>query len=73
MGNGNVERKNERQVHRTYTLLGSDKRPYESETPETYGGHRKGKIYGQLHCRSALRAIEKEGYQTISYKVRRTS
>jgi methylphosphotriester-DNA--protein-cysteine methyltransferase len=45
-----------------YTLLGSDKQPYQSETPGTFGGYRRGKIYGRLDCPSALRAIAKGGY-----------
>jgi methylphosphotriester-DNA--protein-cysteine methyltransferase len=41
--------------------MGADKRLYESSTPGTLGGHRKGKIYGRLDCPSALRAIAKGG------------
>jgi hypothetical protein len=47
---------------KTYKLMGADKRLYESSTPGTLGGHRKGKIYGRLDCPSALRAIAKGGY-----------
>jgi hypothetical protein len=45
-----------------YTLLGSDGRPYRSETPGTLGGYRPGKIYGRLDCPSALRWIAKGHY-----------
>ena len=44
-----------------YTLVGADGRPYDSTTPGTLGGHRKGKGYGRLDCPSALRAIAKGG------------
>jgi methylphosphotriester-DNA--protein-cysteine methyltransferase len=47
---------------KTFTLLGSDKRSYQSDTPGTFGGYRRGKIYGRLDCPSALRAIAKGGY-----------
>jgi len=45
-----------------YTLLGADRRPYLSETPGQFGGHRKNKIYGRLNCPTALRAIAAGGY-----------
>jgi metal binding Ada-like protein len=45
-----------------YTLMGADGRPYQSDTPGTYGGHRGGKLYGRLDCPSALRAIARGGY-----------
>jgi methylphosphotriester-DNA--protein-cysteine methyltransferase len=47
---------------RTWTLVGSDGRPYSSATPGTLGGHRSGKIYGRLDCRAALQAIARGGY-----------
>ena len=47
---------------RTYRLLGPDRRPYESPTPGTLGGHRKSRIYGRLDCPGALRAIARGGY-----------
>lgn len=47
---------------RTYTLLGSDRRPCESPTPGLLGGHRGGRIYGRLDCPTALRSIAKGGY-----------
>jgi Metal binding domain of Ada len=45
-----------------YTLIGPDGRPYQSDIPGTYGGHRGGKLYGRLDCPSALRAIGRGGY-----------
>jgi len=47
---------------RTYTLLGADRRPYESPEPGTLGGHRGGRLYGRLDCPSAVRAIARGGY-----------
>ena len=47
---------------KTYTLLGADRKPYESTTPGTVGGHRGGRIYGRMDCPAALRAIAKGGY-----------
>jgi hypothetical protein len=47
-----------------YTLLGADGRPYQSDTPGLHGGNRRGKLYGRLDCRAALRAIERGGYLT---------
>ena len=47
---------------RTWTLLGPDGQPYASAVPGTLGGHRRGRIYGQLNCRSALQAIARGGY-----------
>lgn len=46
----------------SYTLIGSDGRPYESANPGTLGGHRATRIYGRLDCPSALRAIANGGY-----------
>ena len=48
--------------HRRYTLMGTDGRPYESETPGQLGGHRSTRVYGRLDCRVAQRAIEKGQY-----------
>jgi len=45
-----------------YTLLGSDRRPYQRSTPGTLGGHRPGRLYGRLDCPAALRAIPGGGY-----------
>ncbi|GMG76780.1 Ada metal-binding domain-containing protein [Priestia megaterium] len=47
---------------KTFTLLGADMRPYQSDTPGILGGYRRGKLYGRLDCPSALRAIAKGGY-----------
>ncbi|MGS1010691.1 metal-binding protein [Achromobacter anxifer] len=47
---------------RTYTLLGRDGRPYTSPVPGAFGGHRGGKRYGRLDCRSALQALARGGY-----------
>jgi methylphosphotriester-DNA--protein-cysteine methyltransferase len=47
---------------KTYTLLGSDRRPYPSSLPGTWGGHRRSSIYGRLDCPSALRALARGGY-----------
>ncbi len=47
---------------RTWTLVGPGGRPYASAVPGTLGGHRRGRIYGRLDCRSALRAIARGGY-----------
>jgi hypothetical protein len=47
---------------KTFTLLGADKVPYQSDTPGTLGGNGKAKIYGRLDCGSALRAIAVGGY-----------
>lgn len=49
---------------RSFTLLGADRRPYESPTPGTWGGHRRSHIYGRLDCPSALLAIARGGYTT---------
>ncbi|MEY2515427.1 MAG: hypothetical protein QOJ89_2785, partial [bacterium] len=46
----------------TWTLVGAGGREYASEQPGTLGGHRRGRIYGQLDCRAALRAIGRGGY-----------
>lgn len=45
-----------------YTLIGSDGRPQESQTPGTLGGHRRGRLYGRLDCPAALRALARGGY-----------
>jgi len=47
---------------RTWTLIGRDGRPYRSRTPGTLGGHRRGRIYGRLDCRTALRAVARGDY-----------
>jgi predicted acyl esterase len=45
-----------------WTLVGADGRPFASSVPGTFGGHRRGRIYGRLDCPSALRAIARGGY-----------
>jgi methylphosphotriester-DNA--protein-cysteine methyltransferase len=47
----------------SYTLLGADGRPHESEAKGQWGGHRRGKVYGRLDCPSALRALARGGYR----------
>jgi hypothetical protein len=56
---------------KTSTLMGPDKKLYKSETPGTYGGHRKTKVYGRMDCPVALRAIEKGGYVRVTGTVLR--
>jgi len=45
-----------------YRLLDETGKEYLSDTPGTFGGHKKLKIYGRLDCPSALRYIEKGQY-----------
>ena len=47
---------------RKYTLLGADRKKYQSPTPGTLGGHRHGTVYGRVECPAALRAIARGGY-----------
>jgi hypothetical protein len=42
---------------KTYTLIGSDGKPYASEEKGTLGGHRKQRLYGRLDCPTALRFV----------------
>lgn len=42
-----------------YKLLGADVKEYLSDTPGTYGGNSKGKIYGRLDCPTALSSIRR--------------
>jgi methylphosphotriester-DNA--protein-cysteine methyltransferase len=49
-------------VTRTWTLIGSDGRPYASSRPGEFGGHRRSRIYGRLDCRTARAAIARGGY-----------
>jgi hypothetical protein len=46
----------------SYTLIGADGMPYESDTPGALGGHRRNKIYGTLDCAGAARWIAKGHY-----------
>ncbi|QXC60736.1 metal-binding protein [Aquihabitans sp. G128] len=45
-----------------YRLVGADGQVHDSAEPGTLGGHRSGKLYGRLDCRSALRSIAEGGY-----------
>lgn len=49
-------------TRKTWTLLGADGRPYPSDVPGSLGGHHGRRIYGQLTCRAANRAIRRGGY-----------
>jgi methylphosphotriester-DNA--protein-cysteine methyltransferase len=49
-------------AQRVYRLIGADGRPYDSERPGLFGGHRRSRIYGRLDCPAALRAIARGGY-----------
>lgn len=42
-----------------YKLMGMDGKEFFSETPGTYGGNSKLKIYGRLDCPTALSAIRR--------------
>ena len=42
---------------KTYRLLGKDRLAYSSVTPGVLGGNGQMKIYGQLNCSSANRAV----------------
>ena len=46
----------------SYTLVGVDGSPYESDVKGQLGGHRRTKVYGRLDCPAALRAIAAGGY-----------
>jgi hypothetical protein len=48
-------------LDKTFTLSGSDGKPYPSSIPGMFGGHRGGKLYGRLDCRAALQAIARGG------------
>lgn len=45
-----------------WMLMGADAKPFPSPEPGMLGGHRRGKRYGKLDCRAALRAIARGGY-----------
>jgi len=45
-----------------YTLVGTDGRPYLSESKGALGGHRRMRIYGRLDCKSALSFIARGYY-----------
>jgi methylphosphotriester-DNA--protein-cysteine methyltransferase len=42
--------------------VGADGRSYESDASGELGGHRRSRIYGQLDCPAAARAIARGGY-----------
>ena len=42
---------------KTYQLLGKDRQLYSSSIPGSLGGNGEMKIYGQLNCSSAMRAV----------------
>lgn len=46
----------------TWTLIGRDGFPFESEVPGPLGGNGRARIYGRLDCASALRALRVGGY-----------
>ena len=49
-------------LKRTWTLNGADGKPYVSDTPGTFGGHRRRRLYGLLDCRAAAQAIARGRY-----------
>lgn len=49
-------------MEHVWKLIGADGKPYDSDTPGSFGGHRRDKIYGRLTYRAALRSIERGGY-----------
>jgi hypothetical protein len=49
-------------MSKTYTLTGTDGKPYLSTTRGTLGGHKKDKIYGTLDCTGAKMWIAKGHY-----------
>jgi methylphosphotriester-DNA--protein-cysteine methyltransferase len=40
-----------------YRLVNADGTVTASETPGTFGGHRKRRLYGRMDCKSARRAL----------------
>jgi len=54
-------------MEKKYHLIGADGKPYDSEEPGAFGGHKKLKIYGRLDCPSALRHIANGHY--VQYRV----
>lgn len=49
-------------MEKTYRLINSEGKEYESKVKGTLGGHKKLKIYGKLDCPSALGYIAKGQY-----------
>lgn len=58
----NLKKKIDNVDKKTYKLIDSTGREYESILPGTIGGNKKLKIYGRLDCPSARRWIEKGYY-----------
>ena len=50
---------------RTWTLIGANGKPFESDMPGTLGGQRRGKLYGRLDCGAAVQAISRGGYARL--------
>lgn len=46
----------------TWTLIGPDAKSFQSAVVGAFGGHRRGKVYGRLDCRAALKALGRGGY-----------
>jgi methylphosphotriester-DNA--protein-cysteine methyltransferase len=46
-----------------FRLVGPDGLEHPSDRRGTFGGHRRGRIYGRLDCPSALRALANGGYR----------
>jgi methylphosphotriester-DNA--protein-cysteine methyltransferase len=44
---------------KTYTLIGADGVPYQSETPGLLGGHSRTRVYGRLDCPVALSLLRR--------------
>jgi hypothetical protein len=57
-----AERAKKEPPPKTWTLIGPNGKPYQSDVPGALGGHRAGKRYGLLDCRAALQAIARGGY-----------
>jgi len=43
----------DKQTFKKYKLMSADNKPIVSDSPGTYGGHRKTKVYGRMNCRAA--------------------
>ena len=55
-------------MSKMYRLLGADRQTYLSDTPGSLGGNGRMKIYGNLNCASALRAVA-AGYTYQKHRV----
>jgi hypothetical protein len=44
---------------KTYTLLGADGEPYQSEAKGLLGGHSRTRVYGRLDCPVALSLLRR--------------